>query len=225
MKTPDAILGVMLKGVDGGYDWSFFRDHLLEGELPRVGDSIRTKEILISRSVAREMGLVPGDKVEMLFVESEKSPRRDRFKVSGIYATGMDEFDRSVAMTDLRNVQRLADWSSDEVSGYEVTLADFSQAEDFSRRLNDMLLDSDREAFLGPDGPQCAGAVPDRVRLAQDARCQCCGDPGHHGRRGRVQHGDRVADARAGAYTYDRSVEDDGNEQCVAAPDFFSTGP
>ena len=142
-----AILGVMLKGVDGGYDWSFFRDHLLEGELPRVGDSIRTKEILISRSVAREMGLVPGDKVEMLFVESEKSPRRDRFKVSGIYATGMDEFDRSVAMTDLRNVQRLADWSSDEVSGYEVTLADFSQAEDFSRRLNDMLLDSDREAF------------------------------------------------------------------------------
>ena len=114
VKTPDAILGVMLKGVDGGYDWSFFRDHLLEGELPRVGDSIRTKEILISRSVAREMGLVPGDKVEMLFVESEKSPRRDRFKVSGIYATGMDEFDRSVAMTDLRNVQRLADWSSDE---------------------------------------------------------------------------------------------------------------
>ena len=146
LHTPDAILGVMLKGVDGGYDWSFFRDHLLEGELPRVGDSIRTKEILISRSVAREMGLVPGDKVEMLFVESEKSPRRDRFKVSGIYATGMDEFDRSVAMTDLRNVQRLADWSSDEVSGYEVKLADF-QAEDFSRRLNDMLLDSDREAF------------------------------------------------------------------------------
>jgi lipoprotein-releasing system permease protein len=147
VKTPDAILGVMLKGVDGGYEWSFFRDHLLEGELPRVGDSIRTKEILISRSVAREMGLVPGDKVEMLFVESEKSPRRDRFKVSGIYATGMDEFDRSVAMTDLRNVQRLADWSSEEVSGYEVTLADFLQAEDFSRRLNDMLLDSDREAF------------------------------------------------------------------------------
>ena len=147
VKMPDAILGVMLKGVDGGYEWSFFRDHLLEGELPRVGDSIRTKEILISRSVAQEMGLAPGDKVEMLFVESEKSPRRDRFKVSGIYATGMDEFDRSVAMTDLRNVQRLADWSSDEVSGYEVTLADFSQAEDFSRRLNDMLLDSDREAF------------------------------------------------------------------------------
>ena len=123
------------------------RSEQLERALPRGGDSIRTKEILISRSVAREMGLVPGDKVEMLFVESEKSPRRDRFKVSGIYATGMDEFDRSVAMTDLRNVQRLADWSSDEVSGYEVTLADFSQAEDFSRRLNDMLLDSDREAF------------------------------------------------------------------------------
>lgn len=147
VKTPDAILGVMLKGVDGSYDWSFFRDHLLEGELPRVGDSIRTKEILISRSIAREMGLTLGDKVEMLFVESGESPRRDRFKVSGIYATGMDEFDKSIVMTDLRNVQRLADWKSDEVSGYDVMLADFSQAGDFARRLNEMLLDSDEEAF------------------------------------------------------------------------------
>ena len=130
MKTPDAILGVDAQGGGRRLRLVVFRDHLLEGELPRVGDSIRTKEILISRSVAREMGLVPGDKVEMLFVESEKSPRRDRFKVSGIYATGMDEFDRSVAMTDLRNVQRLADWSSDEVSGYGSDARGFSQAED-----------------------------------------------------------------------------------------------
>ena len=142
VKTPDAILGVMLKGVDGGYDWSFFRDHLLEGELPRVGDSIRTKEILISRSVAREMGLVPGDKVEMLFVESEKSPRRDRFKVSGLYSTGMEELERT-ALTDLRNVQRLSGWSSGEVSGYDLFLGDVRQADRLAEAVNDALLRSD----------------------------------------------------------------------------------
>lgn len=147
VKMPDAILGVMLKGVDGGYEWSFFRDHLLEGELPRVGDSIRTKEILISRSVAQEMGLAPVIR-SRCFSSSRRRVRAatgSRCRVS--MRLGWTNSTRSVAMTDLRNVQRLADWSSDEVSGYEVTLADFSQAEDFSRRLNDMLLDSDREAF------------------------------------------------------------------------------
>lgn len=147
VKTSDAILGMMLKGVDGAYDWSFFRDHLKEGELPRVGDSIRTKDILISRSMAREMKLAPGDKVEMLFVEGDQTPRRDRFKVSGVYATGMDDFDRVMVMTDLRNVQRLCDWSTDQVSGYEVMLEDAIQSGDFAQRLNSALLRADREEF------------------------------------------------------------------------------
>lgn len=147
VKTPDAILGVRLKGVDGSYDWSFLRENLTEGALPRVGDSMRTKEILISESVAREMEIGVGDKVEMLFVESSGAPRRDRFKVSGLYATGMEEFDRTVVMTDLRNVQRLLEWNSDQISGYEITLEDFSQAGAFARQLNDHFADAEDESY------------------------------------------------------------------------------
>lgn len=147
VKTPDAILGVRLKGVDGSYDWSFFRENLTDGALPRVGDSVRTKEILISESVARELELGVGDKVEMLFVESSGQPRRDRFKISGLYATGMDEFDRSVVMTDLRNVQRLLDWPQELVSGYEITLENFSQAAAYARQLNMCFADAENEVF------------------------------------------------------------------------------
>ena len=147
VKTPDAILGVRLKGVDGSYDWSFFRENLTDGALPRVGDSVRTKEILISESVARELELGVGDKVEMLFVESSGQPRRDRFKISGLYATGMNEFDRSVVMTDLRNVQRLLDWPQELVSGYEITLENFSQAAAYARQLNMCFADAENEVF------------------------------------------------------------------------------
>ena len=147
VKAPDAILGVRLKGVDGSYDWSFLRENLTEGALPRVGDSMRTKEILISESVAREMEIGVGDKVEMLFVESSGAPRRDRFKVSGLYATGMEEFDQTVVMTDLRNVQRLLEWNSDQISGYEITLEDFSQAGAFARQLNDHFADAEDESY------------------------------------------------------------------------------
>lgn len=67
--------GVMLKGVDGDYDWSSFGQWLVEGELPRVGDSVRTKDILLSRGMAEKLMLGVGDKVEMLFVETGDRPR------------------------------------------------------------------------------------------------------------------------------------------------------
>lgn len=145
VRTADAVEGILLKGVDTAYGWSFFREWLLEGELPRVGDTIRTKDILLSRNLAERLMLRPGDRVEMLFVEQDDLPRRDRFKVSGIYFSGMDEMDNRVVMTDLRNVQRLSDWAPEEISGYEIFTRDLSQADAFARTLGRTLLYDDSE--------------------------------------------------------------------------------
>ncbi|WP_337439808.1 FtsX-like permease family protein [Alistipes sp.] len=144
VRTQDAVQGVLLKGVDASYDWSFLRSRLRRGELPRVGDSLRTKDVLLSELMARRLKLDVGDKVEMLFVEgSGMRPRRDRFRISGLYATGMDEADALLAFTDLRNVQRLADWQEDEVSGYELRTDDFAHSDDFARRVALRLLYDD----------------------------------------------------------------------------------
>ena len=115
-------------------------------DLPRVGDSIRTKDILLSRSLADRLMLGVGDRVEMLFVEAGDTPRRDRFKVAGIYSSGMDEMDNTVILTDLRNVQRLSDWAPDEISGYEVFTDDLAGADDFARRLGHTLLYDEDDA-------------------------------------------------------------------------------
>lgn len=140
VRTADAVGEVMLKGVEGDYDWSYFREWLVEGELPRVGDSVRTKDILLSRSLADRMLLGVGDKVEMLFVEPGEMPRRDRFKVAGVYASGMEEMDGMVVVTDIRNVQRLSDWGPNEISGYEIRTRDLHGAADFARTLGRTLL-------------------------------------------------------------------------------------
>lgn len=139
VRTADAVEGVLLKGVDTSYDWTFFREWLVAGQLPRIADTIRTKDVLLSRSMADHLALGVGDRIEMLFVESGEQPRRDRFKVSGIYSSGMEEMD-AVAMTDLRNVQRLADWGRDAVSGYEIFTADLDDAPGYARRLGRTLL-------------------------------------------------------------------------------------
>lgn len=147
VRTSDAVGEVLLKGVDKTYDWSFFDEWLVEGELPRVGDSLRTKDILLSRNLAQRMQLKVGDPAEMLFVEAGDMPRRDRFKVVGIYSSGMDEMDNAVVVTDLRNVQRLSDWTPDEISGYEIFISDLAVADDFSRTLGRTLLYDDSEGM------------------------------------------------------------------------------
>ena len=140
VRTEDAVVGVVLKGVDATYDWQRIDRWIVEGERPRVGDSIRTKDVLLSRNLSRKLMLGVGDKIEMLFVESGSKPRRDRFKVAGIYSSGMDEMDDRMMWTDLRNVQRLAGWSSGEVTGYEIFTSDLNEADDFAKRLNHRLL-------------------------------------------------------------------------------------
>lgn len=140
VRTDEAVGEVLLKGVGVDYDWNCLREWLVAGELPRVGDSIRTKDVLLARALADRMKLGVGDRVEMLFVEPGELPRRDRFKVSGIYDSGMEEMDRTMVLTDIRNVQRLSDWTADEISGYEIRTRSLAEAEPFARTLGRTLL-------------------------------------------------------------------------------------
>ena len=130
LKGEDAMAGVVLKGVDTTYDWSFFRQNLVEGDLPRTGGGVRHKDVLLSRTLADQMEVGAGDPVEMLFIQNP--PRRDRFRVCGIYDTGFGEMDRTMVFTDMRNVQRLNGWDSTSVTGFEVTVDDFARLDRYT---------------------------------------------------------------------------------------------
>lgn len=147
IRTDEAVEGVMLKGVDAAYDLTPFGEWLVEGELPRIGDSIRTKDLLLSRRLADELRIGVGDRIELLFIEADARPYRDRFKVSGLYASGMDELDRTTLLTDLRNVQRIALWDASEVSGCEILIDRLDDAPAFAAGLDRALLYDDEERF------------------------------------------------------------------------------
>ena len=140
LRGEDAMQGVVLKGVAADYDWSFFRDNLIDGSLPRIGDSIRYKDILISRKLAAMLQLRVGDPLEMLFIQDP--PRRDRFRVRGIYDTQFDELDKVMVLTDIRNVQRLNNWDSTQITGFEITTTDFSRLEPFTDAIDDLVFNT-----------------------------------------------------------------------------------
>ncbi|MDR2890709.1 MAG: ABC transporter permease [Alistipes sp.] len=134
VRTPEATAGVVVKGVGADYDLGFFEAALVEGSLPRRGD-VLNKDILISASTARTLGLAVDDRVEMLFVGGDRPPRRDRFRVCGLYSSGMEEMDSQFALADIRAIQRLTGRGEDHVTGYEIVIDDMERLEEFERRL------------------------------------------------------------------------------------------
>ena len=121
LKSRTAMQGVMLRGEEEGYDSLFFKRSLTAGALPRIGGEQRRKDVLLSQSMAVLLEVGVGDKVEVVFMGGEVAVRRDAYKVCGIYSTGMESLEQQLAITDLRNVQRLNDWAENEISGYHVS--------------------------------------------------------------------------------------------------------
>lgn len=164
VKSADNIVGVLLKGIDAEYDLSFFERHLTEGSLPRLGEQPRSKDVLLSESVARQMDVGVGDRIEMVFIDDRDGVLRDRFQVVGLYATGVDIVDGSIALTDQRNVDRLYDGDPGVVTGYELWLDRGADVEAVAERLNEAFVELyfeegiDAEAFtLGAIFPMVDG--------------------------------------------------------------------
>lgn len=126
IKTENEIHGVVLKGVLQGYDFSFFSNSLVEGELPDLSSEQTSNDVLISAVIARKMNLKLGDKIYTYFYnEGDIRARGRRFTISGIYDTGMVEFDDRFLIADVRHVQKLNGWIDQQVSGYEITIDNF----------------------------------------------------------------------------------------------------
>jgi lipoprotein-releasing system permease protein len=126
LKTSENIEGVLFKGVDSTYKFDNINKFLLKGRWISFKDSSYSNEINLSESMAKQLKLDVNDKVLIFFVQSGgASPRPRKLTVAGIFKTGIEEYDKLIALGDLRLIQRLNNWTEDEVGGYEVFLKDY----------------------------------------------------------------------------------------------------
>lgn len=131
IKTSKQIQGVVLKGIDSKYDWSFFRHNLVQGNVFDVSDTVRSNAILISKYMANALSLKVGDKLEIYFIQDP--PRVRKFEISGIYDTSLEELDKIYALIDIRHIQRLNGWDKDQVSGFEIIINDFNYLDEMTQ--------------------------------------------------------------------------------------------
>ena len=143
IKKEEEILGVIIKGVGQDYNWRFFEKNLVFGELP-IYDSVTSNKVLISENISKKMKFEIGDDLVMYFVQ--KPTRVRKFIISGIYKTGLTEFDEITVLADIKHIQKLNNWNNNQIGGYEVLLNNIDNLQ-YNSELIDETIDFDLKAI------------------------------------------------------------------------------
>lgn len=130
IKTKTDFQGIVLKGVDEKYNWDFFKEYLREGELPIYNDSTPSNEVLISSKQADALKLNVGDKFICYFIQDQVRLRQ--FTISGIYSTGLADFDKLFIVSDIKHIRLLNNWDENTATSIEVFVNDLNILEDTS---------------------------------------------------------------------------------------------
>lgn len=109
LKTDEDFKGVMYRGVDDGYDWSYLSACLTEGRLPNLADTADTREIIVSKKLCDQLRLKVGDKLFSYFIDNKVKARRSI--IVGIYNTEFDAFDKSYIIGNIKLLQSVNDWN------------------------------------------------------------------------------------------------------------------
>lgn len=122
MKSGEEFEGVVFKGVDQQYDSGYLKQNLLRGRYPGVGDSLRKREILISKVIADKLNIDTGEVVRIYFIN--EPVRVIPCRITGIYETGLEETDNVFVIGSLKEMQRIFSKQRNEITHYEVNTID-----------------------------------------------------------------------------------------------------
>jgi len=133
IKTPNEFEGIVLKGIDKDYDCNFIREHMNQGNIISLQDSVTSNDILLSQKTVDKLNLKLGDAVTIYFIQDP--PRVRKLKLVGIYKTGFDEMDAMFAFADMRHIQKLNNWNPNQVTGYEVSISDYEKLDEMTDKI------------------------------------------------------------------------------------------
>ena len=121
IKTNTEFEGIVVKGVDNNFDWSFINTHLTQGQLPKYNSYEKSNEILISKKLSQTLGLKINDQALFYFQGKQNNqPLIRKFTIKGIYETGIEIFDDLYIFADLKHLQKINRWSENQFSSIEI---------------------------------------------------------------------------------------------------------
>jgi len=127
--------GLNLIGIDTKNDKPFLVRNLVSGEM-----NLSDNSILIGKKLADKLFVEVGDKITVFALSNDEIPSQqnlpniEKFAVTGIFESGMTEFDDSYAYTSLGTAQNLFALG-DNITGYNIKLGDISKIDSLTIHL------------------------------------------------------------------------------------------
>jgi lipoprotein-releasing system permease protein len=152
LRTDTEVQGIILKGVGADFDPKKITPFIVEGGLPEMDASQDySSQIIISKKLSQLLRIAVGSELMMYFVQTP--PRMRKLTVSGIFETGMEDLDERMIIGDIRLIQRLNDWTPDQVGGFEVFIDDTRLIEEYEELLfseidDDLYVKAVQEIYL-----------------------------------------------------------------------------
>ena len=136
IRTETDFEGITFKGVGKDYKWEYLEEYLIDGRLPKLKSNLN-EEVLISQYLANRLKLKLNDSFNTFFLNEgdSKLPKSRRFKIVGIYNSGFQEFDAAFIIGDIRHIQRLNKWNSNQVGSFEIFVDDFTKIDEKGKQV------------------------------------------------------------------------------------------
>jgi lipoprotein-releasing system permease protein len=127
VKFQSDIESVLMKGIDKTFDSPRLKPFLQQGQWPQTKDSGFGREICLSAYTANQLKVALDDSVIVFFLQDNGNKSVVKVKISGIYKTAIDEYDKRFALCDINLIRRFNNWQQDAIGGYEIFLTDYRE--------------------------------------------------------------------------------------------------
>ena len=141
IRSREGVDGILLKGVDPLNDNSATRRYMVEGQYDISRRQGGLANIVLGRRLASKLGVDVGSKVTVFGIGrivEQGQYKVMQFNVSGLYESGMTEYDDVYAFTSLSDAQRLFQMG-DAVSGYDILVTNVDSATIVAEQVQDLL--------------------------------------------------------------------------------------
>ena len=135
------VTGVVLKGIDEQYPVEFLKSQLVEGKIPSFTG--KNQSVVLSKKICNDLNFKIGDEIAVFFVKKRSLMRR--FKIAGIFETGIEKIDDEIIFASLIGVQELTDFgvtkenSLNYVSGFEVQIDSWVELENQYKNIAEII--------------------------------------------------------------------------------------